>query len=127
MSKIESLLSFEQYRKALDSERTKYTATVSVCGGTGLPRPRMRQGLTRLQVRDRAERPRHSVELKITGCHGFCEMGPLVVIWPQEIFYKQVSPEDVPLIVEHSLLAGRGGRGAALPRSLQRGEDHPGG
>ena len=42
-----------------------------------------------------------------TGCHGFCERGPVVVILPQEIFYQQVAVEDVPEIVSETLLGGR--------------------
>ena len=38
-----------------------------------------------------------------TGCHGFCERGPVVVILPQEIFYQQVAVEDVPEIVSETL------------------------
>jgi NADH-quinone oxidoreductase subunit F len=107
MSKIESLPSFEQYRKALDSERKKYTATVSVCGGTGCHAHECVKVFDAFESEIVHRGLEDSVELKITGCHGFCEMGPLVVIWPQEIFYKQVSPEDVPRIIEQSLLGGK--------------------
>ena len=47
-----------------------------------------------------------------TGCHGFCERGPVVVILPQEIFYQQVAVEDVPEIVSETL-AGRPGHSPA--------------
>ncbi len=40
------------------------------------------------------------VDTKGTGCHGFCERGPVVVIYPEEICYLQVKPEDVPEIVD---------------------------
>lgn len=48
-------------------------------------------------------------EIKIveTGCHGFCEEGPLVIIYPEAVFYCRVTPEDVPDIVENHLLKGR--------------------
>ncbi|MGC9372826.1 MAG: NADH-quinone oxidoreductase subunit NuoF, partial [Thermovirgaceae bacterium] len=42
-----------------------------------------------------------------TGCHGMCEMGPLVVIYPEGAFYCRVTPEDVPEIVEEHLYKGR--------------------
>jgi NADH:ubiquinone oxidoreductase subunit F (NADH-binding)/(2Fe-2S) ferredoxin/Pyruvate/2-oxoacid:ferredoxin oxidoreductase delta subunit len=47
------------------------------------------------------------VDVVITGCHGFCEMGPLVVIYPQDIFYVLVKLEDVPEIVEQSIKNGQ--------------------
>jgi NADH:ubiquinone oxidoreductase subunit F (NADH-binding)/(2Fe-2S) ferredoxin/Pyruvate/2-oxoacid:ferredoxin oxidoreductase delta subunit len=48
-----------------------------------------------------------SVEVFITGCHGFCEMGPLVVIYPQDIFYVLVKAEDIPEIVEQTIKGGK--------------------
>ena len=48
-------------------------------------------------------------EVKIveTGCHGFCEMGPLVIIYPEGIFYIHVQEADVRDIVAEHLSAGR--------------------
>lgn len=42
-----------------------------------------------------------------SGCHGFCQMGPLVRIEPQGILYVSVKPEDVEEIVEETLIKGR--------------------
>ena len=41
-----------------------------------------------------------------SGCQGFCQMGPLVTILPENIFYVKVRPEDAPEIVERTLLGG---------------------
>jgi NADH-quinone oxidoreductase subunit F len=41
-----------------------------------------------------------------SGCQGFCQMGPLVTILPQNVFYVRVKPEDVPEIVQKTLLGG---------------------
>ena len=46
------------------------------------------------------------VEVMRTGCHGFCERGPVVVIHPREIFYQQVTREDVAEIVSATLRRG---------------------
>ncbi|MBM3956467.1 MAG: NAD(P)H-dependent oxidoreductase subunit E, partial [Gemmatimonadetes bacterium] len=46
------------------------------------------------------------VRLQTTGCHGYCERGPVMVIRPQGIFYQQVKPEDVPEILERTVLKG---------------------
>jgi len=42
-----------------------------------------------------------------TGCHGMCEMGPIVVVYPEGSFYCRVKPEDVPELVEEHLYKGR--------------------
>ena len=47
------------------------------------------------------------VTMRSTGCHGFCERGTIVVIFPEEICYLRVKPEDVPEIVSETLLNGK--------------------
>lgn len=47
-----------------------------------------------------------ALHLKMSGCHGFCEMGPLVHIEPSGIMYTHVKPEDVKEIVEKTLIKG---------------------
>jgi (2Fe-2S) ferredoxin len=46
------------------------------------------------------------VEIKVTGCHGFCERGPLLVINPQKFFYQKVQVEDVPEILSETIEKG---------------------
>jgi NADH-quinone oxidoreductase subunit F len=40
------------------------------------------------------------ISLRITGCHGFCEMGPFILTEPQQAFYVQVKAEDIPRIID---------------------------
>ena len=47
-----------------------------------------------------------SLHIKMSGCHGFCEMGPLVHIEPLGVMYVRVKPEDCREIVERTLLGG---------------------
>jgi NADH-quinone oxidoreductase subunit F len=47
-----------------------------------------------------------SLHIKMSGCHGFCEMGPLVHIEPQGIMYIHVKPEDCNEIIEKTILGG---------------------
>jgi NADH-quinone oxidoreductase subunit F len=46
------------------------------------------------------------VRLCVTGCHGFCEQGPIIVIEPGNVFYCHVSPEDAFEIVSQTLVKG---------------------
>jgi NADH-quinone oxidoreductase subunit F/NADP-reducing hydrogenase subunit HndC len=48
-----------------------------------------------------------SVKVVLTGCHGFCEIGPLVTIYPQDLFYVRVKPEDAAEIVEQTVQGGQ--------------------
>jgi NADH:ubiquinone oxidoreductase subunit F (NADH-binding) len=47
------------------------------------------------------------VQIVMTGCNGFCARGPLIVVYPDGVFYNQVKPEHAPLIVEEHVLKGR--------------------
>ena len=47
-----------------------------------------------------------SLHVKMSGCHGFCEMGPLVHIEPMGILYIHVKPEDCHEIIEKTVLGG---------------------
>ncbi len=47
------------------------------------------------------------VEVRRTGCFGFCEQGPIVIVHPGETFYTQVSPGNVQTIVEKHILGGQ--------------------
>jgi NADH-quinone oxidoreductase subunit F/NADP-reducing hydrogenase subunit HndC len=50
---------------------------------------------------------RGAVQVKRTGCHGFCQQGPLVVIGPEGIFYTRVKDEDAPEIIGSLLPQGK--------------------
>ena len=47
-----------------------------------------------------------SLHVKMSGCHGFCEMGPLVHIEPMGVMYIHVTPEDCHEILERTVLGG---------------------
>jgi len=42
-----------------------------------------------------------------TGCFGICSSGPIVVVYPEGVWYKEVSPDDVPEIVESHFINGK--------------------
>jgi len=83
---------------------------ISVCGGSGCRASGALEVLAAFQEALAALRKNGAssaqVVLKETGCHGFCERGPLVVIRPGNIFYQRVGPEDVAEIVAKTVLKG---------------------
>jgi NADH:ubiquinone oxidoreductase subunit F (NADH-binding)/(2Fe-2S) ferredoxin/NAD-dependent dihydropyrimidine dehydrogenase PreA subunit len=84
-----------------------YRMQFMMCAGTGC----MASGS--LDVKEALEKEllkrnlQNEVQIIMTGCNGFCAMGPLVVVYPEGIFYNQVKPEHAPLIVEEHVLKGR--------------------
>ncbi len=47
------------------------------------------------------------VAIVTTGCNGFCERGPIMVVQPENIFYQQLKEKDIPFLVEEHFLKGR--------------------
>jgi NADH-quinone oxidoreductase subunit F len=82
---------------------------ITVCGGTGC----RVYGSEKVwnAFRDEIERQEVNAtvefDVKVTGCHGFCEKGPLVVIHPQGILYTHVGAKDVPEIVSQTVVEGK--------------------
>ncbi len=72
------------------------TRTILICCGSGCPDAE--QVLKRLE--EETERQGVKVNLKPTGCHGFCQVGPTVIVEPDDTFYCRVSVDDVPEIVQ---------------------------
>jgi NADH-quinone oxidoreductase subunit F len=104
--KLESTAELERLRQEILNKRDPNQICISVCGGTGC-RASGAEAIVDALV-DELERQelQINVQLKETGCHGFCERGPLVVIRPKNIFYQRVKPEDVPEIISETVLNG---------------------
>jgi NADP-reducing hydrogenase subunit HndC len=47
------------------------------------------------------------VEIVVTGCFGLCELGPVVIVYPEGVFYNRVQLDDIPELIEEHLLKGR--------------------
>ena len=82
-------------------------AHILICTGTGCTASGAKDVLAKFEVALKAKKLREEVSLVETGCHGFCEGGPLVIINPEGTFYTRVKPEDVAEIVEEHILKGR--------------------
>jgi NADH:ubiquinone oxidoreductase subunit F (NADH-binding)/(2Fe-2S) ferredoxin len=81
--------------------------TVIVCRGTGCVSGGADQIYSLLQEEIAKLNLSDSVLVKSTGCHGFCQRGPLVIIEPDGIFYSKVVPEDIPDIAKSFLPDGK--------------------
>ncbi len=84
-----------------------YRANVLVCGGTGCSSAESHEVLNALEAEVARRGLAGEVQVVPTGCRGFCAMGPIMLIYPEGIFYCQVKPDDVPTVVEETLVKGR--------------------
>ena len=107
-----------EYRRIAKEAYELQTEKVIVCGGTGCVaggslkvfdrlRELMKEAGIPVEVELQAEPHDHTVGLKKSGCHGFCEMGPLVRIDPQGWLYTKVQLSDCEEIVEETVKNGR--------------------
>jgi len=85
----------------------QYRTHLLVCAGTGCVaagsfeiKAALDKEITRRKLKD-------EVTVISTGCNGFCERGPIVVVQPDGIFYQRLKLEDIPILVEEHLLKGR--------------------
>ena len=84
-----------------------YRAHVLVCGGTGCTASESRAVYEALAKEINRNGLGDEVRMVQTGCRGFCAMGPVMIIYPDGIFYCQVQAKDVPEVVSETLVKGR--------------------
>ncbi|MGD8388774.1 MAG: NADH-ubiquinone oxidoreductase-F iron-sulfur binding region domain-containing protein [Desulfobacteraceae bacterium] len=104
MPKITSAAELETLRKEIASERDPDTPSIAVCAGAGCLGQGNDRVIRAFEEEIKKQALAEKVGLRATGCHGFCDRGPNVVIYPDEICYMEVSPEDVPEIVTETVL-----------------------
>ncbi len=84
-----------------------YRANVLVCQGTGCSASKSPAVFHALDEEIKRRGLQDEVRLVQTGCRGFCAMGPIVIVYPEGIFYCRVQASDIPHMVEETLIKGR--------------------
>jgi len=107
MPKLNNYQDLELLRKKLQGKEAKYTSTILLCGGPGCHASQSAEIIEALKNELAAQELTSKIRLKVTGCHGFCEEGPLMVIEPGNLFYCRISAGDVPEIISQTLIEGR--------------------
>ena len=104
MKKLKTADELEQLRDEILSRRAPdRTCIVTSIGTCGLARgsedvvQAISSTLSGLGLKD-------SVDIRTTGCQGFCEIEPVAVIYPERILYQQVTPADIPEIISKSII-----------------------
>jgi NADH:ubiquinone oxidoreductase subunit F (NADH-binding)/(2Fe-2S) ferredoxin/NAD-dependent dihydropyrimidine dehydrogenase PreA subunit len=107
VEKLGSAQQLAQLREKLRGELGRYTTTIAVCGGTGCQAYGCQEVISAFASEVQRRGLEGKVRVQPTGCHGFCEKGPLAVIHPGGLFYQQIKIEDVPEIVEKTVIGGQ--------------------
>ncbi len=110
MPKLASFQDLEDLRDRLRSRRDPDESgppKIAVCAGTGCLALGARKVIDAFRKELDERGLTKKIELKETGCPGFCEKGPIVVVYPQGVHYIKVNPGDVPEILEETVLKKR--------------------
>lgn len=106
LNSISELKSSVQNFKQLLFLRENHTQDIAsnrdilVCGGTGCTSSNSLQIIDLLKSEINKAGLSNSVQVHLTGCFGFCAMGPIVKVYPDNVFYVHVQPEDALEIID---------------------------
>jgi len=103
MPRVNSTDELEKIRKEILSRRDPNQPCISICAGAGCLASGASEVIAAFKEEIEKQGLKTDVNTKGTGCPGFCERGPVVVIYPEEICYLQVKPEDVPEIISQTI------------------------
>jgi NADP-reducing hydrogenase subunit HndC len=103
MSRINSPAELEKFRKSILSKRDPKKPCITLCSGSACHATGSREVAASIEEEIKKQGLSAEVDIRKTGCHGFCERGPIIVIHPEEICYFQIEPEDVPEIVSETI------------------------
>ena len=116
---LRQLADLETVSNEFSESSKKIKHRVIICAGTGcvangslkvyeaLGAEIKNKGLKVSLELKREEEDNKDVFISKSGCQGFCQMGPLLTILPENIFYTRVKTADVPEIVQQTLVEGK--------------------
>jgi len=118
MPRLNSPADLEGFKQEILARKDPRRPYVAICSGTGchaLGSEKVAQAFVEEIGRNGLK---GKVDIRRTGCHGFCERGSIVIMFPEEICYLRVKPSDVPEIVLTTLLENK-----VVDRLLYMGEN----
>ena len=107
MRTIKTVADLEKWREKIISKQEEDGIIISVCGGTGCHAYGCEKVRDQFAKTIKKNGNGQKIRLRLTGCRGFCERGPIVTIQPQGFFYQKVQEKDVPGIFSESVLKGK--------------------
>ena len=103
MSRLNSPAELEEFRKGILSKRDPDKPCITLCSGSACHATGSREVAASIEAEIKKQGLSAAVDVRKTGCHGFCERGPIIVIHPEKICYFQIKPEDVPEILSRTI------------------------
>ena len=106
-SHLTSISDLRNLRRSLKGSRDGKKPCITICAGTGCQATNALDVVEKFRQEIMDQHLAEKIEVRASGCHGFCERGPLVVIRPQMICYTNVEPADVSEILSNTVLEGK--------------------
>ncbi len=106
MGKIASPEALKLYREELEKARPKDQKVIAICTGTGCIASGAKEVVAAFEKELKKQGIADQVQLRATGCQGFCARATQVVFHPEGVLYQRVKAEDVPEIVTKTVKAG---------------------
>jgi (2Fe-2S) ferredoxin len=104
MPLIKSPEELEKVREEILSQRDPNQLCISVCAGASCLASGAAEVIAAFKAELEKQNINADVDTKGSGCPGFCEQGPVVVIHPEEICYLQVKPDDAGEIISQTIV-----------------------
>ncbi len=93
----------EKFRQEIISGRDPDKPCIKLCCGSACMASGSEDVAARLDEEIKNQGLENKVDIRKTGCHGFCERGPIIINLPDETTYLQIKPGDVPEIVAQAV------------------------
>jgi len=106
MTKLRSAAELKSLQEKLAKGRDPNKPMVVICAGTGCLAYGTQKLIDSFKAEIKARKLEGKVDFRTSGCHGFCERGPLVVVYPRKIFYQKVKLDDAAKIIEETVIGG---------------------
>ena len=103
MAKLHSVAELEALRATILAGRDPAKPCIAVCAGAACDGMDSAAVAAAFVAEAAAQQLGDKLDVRTTGCHGYCEKGPNVVVTPGEICYFEVQPGDVPEIIAATL------------------------
>jgi NADH-quinone oxidoreductase subunit F len=103
MALINSPAELEEFRKNIISKRDPNKPCITLCSGSACNASGSVEVAAAIEEEIQKQGLNADVDIRRTGCHGYCERGPIIVIHPEEICYFNIGPNDIPEIISQTI------------------------
>ncbi len=104
---IKTIEDLQRIKTEYDGNIKNYKYKVLVCGGAGCISSNCYDVMDALKKELEVKKLTNDVYVTDTGCMGTCDIGPVMIVQPGDVFYTKLSPSDIPEIVESHLINGK--------------------